>query len=354
MKKITKILHITSVTTSKSNGVATAVSNYLNYEKNLANVAVFNLEDNVDFEGFSYNFSGYKSVSSLPDGFDSPDLVIFNEVYKPRYLRLYKECIRRNIPYVIIPHGCLAKKAQNRKKLKKIFGNLLFFNRFIKKSLVVQYLNDNEFDNSIAKEHRYIISGNGISLKEKKNKYTNKDFVYIGRYDIDHKGLDLITGTVLDNRDWFINNGIKIYLYGPDLSDDYTKLEKIINENGIFDIIILNGALYGNEKNRRLLNSYVFIQTSRYEGQPMGIMEALSFGLPCIVTDGTSFKQYVNSNKCGIGIDFDKKHLFDAIKKIYDDDNFRDICSKNTVAIEMDYEWEKVIADCLKRYEALL
>lgn len=354
MKKITKILHITSVTSANSNGVATAVSNYLDYEGKIVNVAVLNLEDDIDFKGLSYNVSDYKNISSLPDGFDLPDLVIFNEVYKPGYLKLYKECIRRNIPYVIIPHGCLVKKAQDRKKLKKIFGNLLFFNKFIKKSLAVQYLNKNEIENSIVKNHRYVISGNGINIQKKKNKYTNKDFIYIGRYDIDHKGLDLVVKTVLCNKDWFINNKLRIYLYGPKLGDDYKKIEKIIKGSDLFDVIVLNDALYEDKKNERLLNAYVFVQTSRYEGQPMSVMEALSYGLPCIVTYNTSFGYYVNANKCGIGIDFDEDQLFVAIKKLYEDEKFRNICAENTKIIEDDYSWSRVTTECLKQYEALL
>lgn len=37
-----------------------------------------------------------------------------------------------------------------------------------------------------------------------------------------------------------------------------------------------------------LLQTDLFIQTSRHEGMPMGLLEALSIGVPCLVTVGTS------------------------------------------------------------------
>lgn len=353
-KEIKKILHVTSISNSKGNGVAVSVSNYLKHENKLVDVAVYNLEDKVTFDGHSYSFSKYKTIASLPDGFSSPDLVVFNEIYKPGYLKLYKECIRRDIPYVIIPHGCLVEKAQHRKRIKKIFGNLLFYNKFIKNSLAIQYLNNNEFDNSIVKKHKYIISGNGVDEQKTKSKCSNKNFVYIGRYDINTKGLDLIMNAVLCDRNWFVHNKVKIYLYGRDSEGDYKKLKEIINKNDLSNIIVLNDALYGDEKTKVLLDAYVFVQTSRHEGQPMGIMEALSYGVPCILTEGTSFGRYVNDNRCGIGIEFDKKQLFEAIKKMYEDEKFRNACAKSAESIVTDYEWGKVTADCLKKYEALL
>ena len=86
----------------------------------------------------------------------------------------------------------------------------------------------------------------------------------------------------------------------------------------------------------------------------MGILEALSYGLPCIVTYGTTFGEYVNDNNCGIGIKFDCKELFGAIRKMFENKRFRDECAKNTVVIEQNYNWDHVAKKCLACYEELL
>lgn len=350
-----KILHITSVTNPKGNGVAVAVSNYFFYEKKYVDVALYNVENDIIQDNQSYNMSTYKSISKLPKGFNKPNLVIFNEVYKKAYLNLYKECISNNIPYIVIPHGCLTKKSQNRKKIKKTIANFLFFNKFINNSLAVQYLNETEKEESIVKNHSFIISGNGIEVrKEKAFPFKRKNYVYIGRYDIKVKGLDLLVETVSKNKEWFEKNKIIIDLYGRNTGKGYEWLKNVINSRKINNILILHDAVYGKEKESVILNSYSFIQISRHEGQPMGIMEALSYGLPCIVTYGTTFGKYINDNNCGIGINFDSKELFNAIKKMYDDEKYRDYCSKNSKIVNDTYEWNNIMKKCIKEYKELL
>ena len=354
-EKDVKILHITSIKNQDGNGVAMAIARYFKYEKKITDVAVFNIEES-DFvaDRFSYSISDYKSISSLPDGFDSPSIVVFNEVYKLPYLKLYKECINRKIPYIIIPHGCLTKLAQDRKKIKKKIANIFFFNKFIKKSLAIQYLGMEEKNNSIVKNHKYIISGNGVDVGRNNNRFKNKDFVYIGRYSIKHKGLDLLVDNVAKNKRWFLDNNIKVRLYGRDSNNDYKKLKKIIIKNDVSEIILLNDAVYGSKKEKILLDAYAFVQLSRWEGQPMGVLEALSFGLPCIVTFGTTFGEYINDNKCGIGVEFNRDVIFNAMKKMFYDENFRNKCAKNTNIIEKNYDWDTVSKKCLIEYEGLL
>lgn len=170
-----KILHVTSVANPDGNGVAVAVKNYFDYEKTSADVAVYNLESNFLKSKFSYNTTKYQNISSLPNGFNKPDLVVFNEVYKKEYIRLYKECEKKGIAYIIIPHGCLTREAQKKSWLKKKIANPLFFNGFLSGALAIQYLNSEEIEKSIIKDKKYIIAGNGISPRSKKNLCKNKE-----------------------------------------------------------------------------------------------------------------------------------------------------------------------------------
>ena len=125
-----KILHITSITHPEGNGVAVAVNNYIKYESKYEDVALFNIESDLNNQlCTNYNFNNYKHIYDLPKPFSKPDLVVFNEVYKPQYINLYKECMEQNIKYIIIPHGCLVRNSQKKKRLKKFFGNTLLFNK---------------------------------------------------------------------------------------------------------------------------------------------------------------------------------------------------------------------------------
>lgn len=349
-----KILHIVDIANPKGNGVAVAVSNYLKHEQKYATIALYNLGtsficDNVD----CYEEKKYPKLADLPKGYDKPDLIVFNEIYKKKYIGLYKECIKNNIPYVIIPHGCLVKNAQKKKLIKKFLGNLLVFKPFIKNAASIQFLNEEEYKNSIFNNTYHIISGNGVTIPNKKNICKNNDFVYIGRYDIKVKGLDLLLNTCSIYKKWFLENNVQIQLYGRTAGNGYEQLKKLIYKKDLEKIIFINDAVYGKEKEKVLLDSYAFIQVSRHEGQPLGIMEALSYELPCVLTYGTTLGKYVNENKCGIGINFDEKELFKAIKLLFEDKKLRNEYSKNGNSIIEDYNWDKVIGNLIFEYKKL-
>ena len=348
------ILHITSISNPSGNGVAVAVNEYVKYESKYAKVGLYNLEGNI-YNNFCDSFDGnYKNIQDLPKPFCKPDLVIFNEVYKPKYILLYKECLERNIKYVIIPHGCLVKEAQKKHKIKKIIGNMLLFNRFIMNANAIQYLNENEKQKSKRfKCKKVIISGNGINVNnKKKNKYTNYNFIYIGRYSIYVKGLDLLLLICKNNKKWFKENNVKIELYGRDSLNGMSQLKKLVDKYDLNEILTINNSVFGKEKEKILLNSYCFIQLSRHEGQPMGIIESLSYGLPCIVTKGTAFGEYVNENDCGFGCLFDANDIFDKIKYIYNNKSERNIQSKNAIkSIKKDFDWDNIISKLVEEYK---
>lgn len=349
------ILHITSISDPKGNGVAVAVNNYVKYESKHATVGLYNLDGIIKNEFCqSFEKEQYGSIKDLPKPFCQPDIVIFNEVYKLEYINLYKECLNRKLKYVIIPHGCLVKLSQRKHKLKKVIGNLLLFNKFISSANAVQFLNEKERDNSIGfKYKKIIISGNGIDASIKKaNKYKSNDFIYIGRYALYIKGLDMLVMICSKYHEWFKKNNIHFNLYGRDSLNGVDKLRSLISKNGVEDTIIINDAIYGQEKEKVLLNAYAFIQLSRHEGQPMGIIEALSYGLPCIVSYGTSFGEYVNNNDCGLGCLFDEKEIFSKIKEMFENKEKRNLQSKNAYAcVKRDFDWKIIVSNLIKEYK---
>lgn len=351
------ILHINSIKKPEGNGVAEAIKCYSYYEGINNTVAVYSLNKSLGLKNMKeFCSDDYSAISQLPEPFNEPDLIVFNEVYKLEYLRLYKECSNNGIPYVIIPHGCLVNIAQKKRKIKKIVGNFLFFNRFIRRASAIQFLNKEEKESTKFKYNKYIISGNGIELHPSKRiSPKNNDLIYIGRYSIYHKGLDLLVDICHRNKEWFINNHVQIRLFGRPSRADLDELNKMTKKLGVSTIVNINGPVYGEDKIKILKESYGFIQVSRHEGQPMGIIEALAYGLPCIVTTGTNFKDYVNNNKCGYGVDFNDKQIMDAIKELYRDRTRRNEMSNNALKCAAEsFKWNSIIDKLLDDYNDLI
>ncbi len=354
------ILFIAKPLSKSGNGVVSALTTEIRHLQEIANVALFNIgvELENDIAKTVFNAPQYQTIASLPHPFSKPDIIVFEEVYKIEYIKLYNECLKAKIPYVVIPHGCLVTIEQNKKKLKHIIANMLLFNRYLKKAVAVQYLNEQEKNNSKFKVRKTVIIPNSIKFEERKHERDTDifKFIYVGRYDITVKGLDLLIDTFISLKNWCIENNVVLELYGPiEENPDLDLLRAKIKDSDCSDIITINGPVFNEEKAEKLQKSSVFIQTSRNEGQPMGIIEALSFGLPCVVTNETSFGEYCNKNKCGIGVNFSKEELTAAIKEIFTNKEYFNECQENAITnMKKDFDLEAVANLTLETYKNLI
>ena len=334
------IIHFACITDNKFNDVL------------FVNVNNFHIDELNNQCEYNTEFDLY----SLPEPFNKPDLVIFHETYRVEYLQIYKKLIRLNIPYIIVPHGELSIEAQKKKFIKKKIANILLFNSFIMHSLAIQCLSIRECERTHFK-HKKIIATNGISIPKKTKEFFSENginFVYIGRLDSYHKGLDLLIDAVKINKEKFIDQSCRLYIYGPDYRGRFEKVKRMINDNGLNELVILNEAVTGIEKENILLNTDVFIQTSRFEGMPMGILEALSYGIPCIVTEGTTLADKIDG-LCGWGCKTNSQSISMAVAdSIINKDLLIKYSIKSREFIVQNFAWEVVAKNTIDLYKNLL
>ena len=355
-----KILHIGKFNQDRANGIRTVLPNHIaeqaKYEEILfQNVLPYILEDipyQVLFnkKGWPFNIKDKAGNSFIPD------LVIFHGFYHFEMIKLSKVLIRKKIPYIIVPHGSLTKKAQSIKRLKKIAGNVVFFNRFLKKARAIQFLSQAEYDNSKVKNDKFI-GTNGCILPSKQKQLFNTDklrFVYVGRLEYHIKGLDILLDAFKLLMDSPYKDKCELHIYGPDYQGQYAYVKQMIAERSLGEIVTLNSAVFGVDKEKTLLESDIFIQTSRSEGMPMGILEALSYGLPCLVTDGTTLGKYVENNNAGWRAETNAQSVFEQIICAINENDTLNEKSKNARdMIHQHFAWEKVAKDNIASYRML-
>ena len=358
------ILHINAISGKKSSGISVVVPEHVKNQSKLENVAMFNCVDYIpenSINGYkvflSHEFKQF-DILKLEKPFNKPDLVVFHGIYIPYYIKIYKNLVKHDIPYIILPHGSLTKNAQKIKRIKKFFANNIFFNKFIKSAKYIQYLSKMEKNDSSKYKVQSIVLGNGIYVPDNKLKIVYLDekkikFVYIGRLDIYHKGLDILLESIHLVRKQFKKIDIKFDIYGP-FNGEEKKLEEYVKKYEIDNIVEIHDSIYDEEKKRVLLESDVFIQTSRLEGQPLGIMEAMAYGIPCIVTEGTSFENIINDNKCGYSSKCDAKEVAKNIIKIIQNKEKLNDFSKNayTYAIN-NFRWDLVAKETIEKYNEI-
>ena len=356
-----KIIHLCDITNSKNSGVSVIVPQYVEHQSKWADVLLLNVNDEVvvPVSGKYKNIRMDTDIGKLEDGFDKPDLIIIHDVYSVRLLRYYFEHIKGKYKYITIPHGALMKASQKKSRLKKMVANMLLYREYFSKALAVQYLSEAENRGSIHYNEHCLVIPNGISVPEEKFCRPNcgNDFsiVYVGRIAPLQKGLDLLIEAVAIDKDFFINNNIKINLYGSDYKRGATYLRKLISSFELDDIIMLNAdGIYGVEKKDVLMNSDLFVQISRLEGMPSGILEALSLGLPVVVSSETGMAEDVLMTECGYVSKLDAMSILQTIKAAFYKRGNLETLSSNAYKLSKKYDWNTVSERTIKEYERIV
>lgn len=305
-------------------------------------------------KGKDYN---HFSIKSLPKPYDHPDLVVFESFYHMGDCLVAKELKKIGIPYIIVPRSALTDGAQHKKRIKKIIGNALFFKRYAKNALAIHYLTNKEYEDSgdSWNAHHFIIP-NGIE-QHNRNTYesvTPKKWSFIARYEIYQKGIDLLLRAIACNKERLIESNIQLNMYGDGPEDIVDSIKKQIDQDGIGDIVKVNAAAYDKEKEKILMDTDLFVLTSRFEGHPMGLIEALSYGIPCLISAGTNMKEEVEAAGAGWTCEGDSESISKAIQMILDNNTPLDVYSWNAAKLSNQYAWESIAEMAHKKYSELL
>ncbi len=286
------------------------------------------------------------SFKDIPASFESPDIVVFEGVYEYPFLKIVSELWKRNIPYVIVPRSALTSDAQDKKKIKKMIGNLSFFNRFIKKAVAIHYLTLSEKTDSQKWKTASFVVPNGILpmdiVKSDFSKSGQLIWSYVGRIEKYQKGLDLLIWASAKVSKELREAGVEIHLYGPDREGSFSDLMSEIQKYQLSDIVFLHDGVFGAEKERVLLESDAFIMTSRFEGLPMGMIEALAYGLPALATKGTNLTDEIKQSGAGWVSDNTVDEIAEMIKSAINDRESYSEKSKCSVMLSRQYNWDSI------------
>ena len=347
------VLHIAKMQNNPASGVSVVVPNHVKAQSQYATVGLLAFAeycpDNVDN---CFVYSQDFSLENLDAPFNKPDIVIFHQVYVTEYIKIAKQLRKKKIPYIIVPHGSLAIEAQKIKRLKKIAGNVLF-GPFIRHASAIQCLSENELNNTKFKATKFI-GTNGCVIPSKQKTSFNKDkvkFVYVGRLYCHIKGIDIMLDAFKLLMDSPYKDMCEISIYGPNYQGRHTYIEQMISERSLNEIVTLNPGVFGLEKENVLLDSDVFIQTSRSEAMPMGILEALSYGVPCLVTEGTTLGKFIENYNAGWSAKTDAQSVFENIIRALDErEALNEKSNGATKLIAANFAWDKVAADHINAY----
>ena len=195
----------------------------------------------------------------------------------------------------------------DKKYITKVIDSIRDFDYFV----VVSDNLRKFYENKIGKTKCIYIPNVIDSLPDKRSKLTNKNIITIGRLSPEKGQKDLIDVFKMVNKEL---PKTKLFMVGDGPLkkelENYTKELKLTNK------IIFTGFLGNNEKEKYILDSSIFILPSYTESFGLVLIEAMSYGLPCIAFDTSDGAKELLKNNVGILVkDRNKEKMAEEIIK---------------------------------------
>lgn len=136
----------------------------------------------------------------------------------------------------------------------------------------------------------------------------------------------------------------RLKIVGGGDEENFSYLKALAAEKSIKDTVVFVG--YNQDMAKQYLNSSIFVLTSRNEGFPMGLAEAMSYGCACVAFDIlTGPSDIIIDGKNGILVeDGDSKAIAAAIASLIENKILREEMGKRAMK-SMDQFSTSVIAD---------
>lgn len=172
------------------------------------------------------------------------------------------------------------------------------------------------------------------------SKLDNTIISFVGRIQIDQKGLDYLVEVASK-----LPNNWVISVAGDGDKKSVKKFKNSINDNyKIKNKIIVNGPLRGDELNNHFYNSSIYIMTSRWEGMPLVLAEAMSFGLPIIAFEQSGSNEVLDNGCFGILVNQGNvDEMVDKLKHLITSKSLREEYQKKSLLRVEDFKMKNII-----------
>ena len=214
------------------------------------------------------------------------------------------------VPYVASLEGTVSHEVlgHGRRGLKRLYWHLVE-RRILANAAAIRVLSDFEerFLRELGVRAPMFLAREGPDAEAVAASYTHarqrtraQHFLFLGRLDIWHKGLDrLLTGFAASLREE--DRGQRLSLVGPPEPGTLPRLHELCAHLRLTvgrEVTILP-AVRGTAKWEVFRDADVFVHPSRKEGIPRSVVEALMMGLPVVVTQETNVATIIEDARAG-------------------------------------------------------
>lgn len=257
------------------------------------------------------------------------------------------------IPYIVTPNGGWGEGVlKGRNRFLKSVWIALREKKLWSRAQAIQAVSESEARElaQLPGMARIIYIPNGVEIPPLKQIHGARAvWLYLGRFAVEHKGLDRLISSYA--RCLKSSEALpKLVLAGPDFREGKTAVLQMIAEHALEDHVVLRDPVVGEEKGRLFGEASLFVHTSRWDGMPLSVLEAMAHGLPCLVTEGTNMVPVIREFDCG----FPAGDSLEEIQKamiLAQESNLKGMGARARHCVEEHFSWSSVAAKLMSLYE---
>ncbi len=224
-----------------------------------------------------------------------------HSVFVPAQARLAEMLRQRSIPYVITPHGGVAPGILSRGRTKKaIYSAMVETKRFMH-AAGISFVLPRELEEIRA----FVPDYHGVTrwVPNPVNPVVSNDvswkgtieprcLVYLGRFDVLHKGIDILVDIAKELPD------ANFRMYGIEDHATRRRFEQL--RDGLPGNVTFRSPVFGDDKLEVLTDATMYIQVARWEAFGISVAEAMWAGLPCAISTTMHMADLFRKHRLGL------------------------------------------------------
>ena len=243
---------------------------------------------------------------------DCIDLLVLHGMFSPGNLIVGKVATDAGIPYVVCPHDPYHPELLKKNRWRKLAYGALYERRFLNASSGIQLLSEThrKFLSEYGVQRRAFVVPNGFNPDDFFAADSNPDskpicphgdpaFLYLGRLDMHHKGLDLLLkGLAAGLEEGKLPTTTVLDLIGSDWGDQ-GRLESLVSQLGINYNVRFLGRIADRSSAAIIACHDLLILPSRFDGFGLAALEAMVVGKPVVVSEEAGIAPLTTQAECG-------------------------------------------------------
>lgn len=280
------------------------------------------------------------------------DLLVCNSAWTWHNVVAGRAARATGVPYVLAPRGAYDPLIRRRRKLVKDVWWAALERDLVRgsRAMHVFFASQEPHLRQLGYDGPVLVAPNGVEVPRdvRWDGGSGGYLLYLGRFDPEHKGLDLLVRAVASLPPGTVP---PLHLHGPDWRGGREVVRQLVRELDVADRVVVGEPVYGDEKWRTFAAATGFVYPSRWEGFGNSVAEAAGLGVPCLVTP-YPLGRYLAERGAAILAEPDVASLATGLRQLASGDAAA-IGARAVELIEDELSWDAVARRWLEQAAAL-